>query len=219
MKVLTRNCLPKFGRTGFSVLGLDPRLDGTLIDDISTAVQHGSVLLLWHGDQLTDDVKSWLRTNAKLQILMLSQTQVVPKGADVEEFGPRVWGLPWGVKSLVSEQEWKDQPQWQRSLIQEFIRDVSRPEGGPPLWHLLEPPAVPEHIIACYLCSLADVEPETSWQTAFQNEVSYWIAGQNVMAKLDWNQDRTNKAKLREFLSAAGALKMAAESQVSNADA
>jgi hypothetical protein len=61
----------------------------------------------------------------------------------------------------------------------------------------------PEHVIACYLCCLAQVAPQASWKSAFEEEVGYWQMETKI--RLEWDSDRAAQQKLREFLLAAGA--------------
>jgi len=82
------------------------------------------------------------------------------------------------------------------NFAQYFLRTSDR------MWSLLEPQC-PEHVLACYLCALTSVSPDSSWKNEFENEISYFVKVRSISSKLTWDNS-TDMLKLREFLKATG---------------
>lgn len=72
-------------------------------------------------------------------------------------------------------------------------------------WDLLEP-RCPEHVLACYVCTLGGVEPLPDWESGFINEVGYWRTGVGINTELKW-EDRQDPKELRKFLLATQGLR------------
>lgn len=90
-------------------------------------------------------------------------------------------------------------------LFLRFRQDLEENES--PAWRLLEPDsrAVPEHVLACYLCALGGLsatEMPIEWQAGFENEVNYWVneAAKGRGLALAWSQ-RNDIEALRAFLT------------------
>lgn len=132
----------------------------------------------------------------------------------------RVVGLKWGIANLQNGETWENHPRWKTDRLRAFCVAVTEMKDGEPPWHLLDPPRVPENVIACYLCALGKVEPEAGWKDGFEAEVDYWNGelarrsgnqsqgGINLSWVDDYNKEDHQRYvdKLRVFLTATQAL-------------
>lgn len=205
MTLRSYDMLGRIGEGGFKLLGLDEALDRRVptCDELA-----GPSLLLWHG-RPDRAVKDLLKGKTDLWILCAGKAPVLLQDDGAAD--GRSHGLPWGL----SKESWQTQ-KWQRDRMKEFVESAQLCETGPPDWSLLAPPQVPEHVIACYLCALADVLPESVWQAGFEDEVEYWKS-QEVQSVPQWNRGRPNAEILRKFLRGVGALVEGREGSKGNA--
>jgi len=172
----------------------------------------GAVLVVWHGD-FGDGLRRFLTADAQRHVLVIGEG-VVP----INDHEPPGREFPGRLRSfkLTAVRSWGEHPAWKRATLTSFFRAVRHEDVTIPPWMLLIPPVAPEHVLACYLCSVAGMQPEPLWVKGFGEEVSYWTTERNVNPILDWD-DRTNKEKLKEFLAAVGALQPPLQNWVGNA--
>lgn len=198
--IYTHNLLSKCGQTGFTELGLNPGLDSFALVEQNIA-QGGPALLVYHGAP-SAAVEKLLQGRTELWLLCVSADPVAVGPERTRRFKGRLYGLPWGWPDLRTDlhEDWKHLPKWQRECVRRFIENARMADVGQPKWELLLPPSVPEHVLACYLCALAGMAINPSWEEGFDQEVSAW--GQ----QLSWDADRTDKERLLAFLRAAGSL-------------
>jgi hypothetical protein len=128
--------------------------------------------------------------------------------------GGRLRLLDWG---MTDSHDLSAQPRWKQDRFTRFVEAVLQSHEEPP-WSILVAPVPPEHIVACYLCSLAGIPPEGQWKTGFEEEVSYWAHERKAAPALNWNDnDQTDGHKLRQFLVEIGELEKSDQSQACDA--
>jgi hypothetical protein len=203
MRVVTFGCNSKF-RDGRTECRLGPDRQGTLGD---IPVDAEPLLALWHGNY-GDGIRDFLSASSVRYVLLVGQglSEINDQSFPGNLFPGRLRSF-----SLEDVPHWLDHLPWKRTALTRFFKTVTREGVTVPPWTLLIPPVAPEHVIACYLCSIAALEPEASWAKGFEEEVSYWTRERKVHLALGWNQDRTDKEKLRAFLAAVGARQISKE--------
>ena len=194
MKIFGRNLQSKFGN----------ELDIPEIK-VEDPDPNQRFLVVWHEMLDIEDVRSLRERWPKIQFLLIA-TGPTQKGVDSKvSIDDHAWihGLSWGLPNLQGNEHWcKVNPRWKTSRIREFVRVVKKSDYEIP-WHILEPPKVPEHILACYLCAIGGVDVDKvpdGWQGGFEDESSYWHSQAVDFPALSW-ADRGNAIVLRRFLS------------------
>jgi len=176
----------------------------------ATMVLEEPCLIMWHGKAVEgEDVGLILRGGELRWVLCLGSGEMEPEpralvDGKLHRFPGRLVGLTWGLTDLPSGQAWdRFHPPWQVEQIREFLAATEASLTGPPAWALLDPPRVPEYVLACYICRLGGlmIEPEWNWRERFEGEVEYWSAkGKGDVSALSW-EERSDIEKLRRFLS------------------
>jgi hypothetical protein len=175
-------------------------------------------LVIWHG-AVSETVVQILEGAASRWVLCVG-TGALPEEPDAPvsgrqvKFPGRLRGLTWGLDSRTRDAtgEYRKpedvHPQWKLDCIKRFVA-ASEEVPGPPPWSLLDPPRVPEHVLASYLCALSAIPVPEEWQTGFEAEVSYCLGGegggQGGVLALGW-KDRNDAATLRAFLMGSQAI-------------
>ncbi|MHB8502246.1 MAG: hypothetical protein ACYDHE_15055 [Candidatus Acidiferrales bacterium] len=113
----------------------------------------------------------------------------------------RIRGISWGMPNLG---DLSRHPTWKQSRFMRFVTAVLK-SNEEPRWELLAAPKVPEHVIACYLCSLAAISPQDQWRAGFEEEIEY-LRTEGVRLEIDWDRDRANSSKLKAVLLESKAL-------------
>ncbi len=207
MKVFASNMAPKLGKSGFQVLGPLVVVDGYSSSALTRLIDSsGPSLLLWHGRDIDEVLRTLLSNCHELCVLWLSSSGVVVATQDRTRFRDRLHGLEWGLPSLKSMEDWSQHPKWRRGCIERFVKAAQSAKACQPDWTLLAPPKTPEHVIACYICVLASAPPLDDWQNGFDEEVEYWCGQDKELPRLDWLTDRTARNRLQDFLRMSGAL-------------
>jgi len=199
MTIVTFECDVKF-RDGRKRCGLaadyagDARQLGAGCDE--------PTLLIWHGGY-GPKLKLFLNAASNRYVLMIG-TSI----ANVSDDTPPGREFPLRLRSfkLAHVKYWQEHPEWKRKALENFCKATKDQNEGAPPWKLLGPPLVPEHVLACYFCALAGVDPEEAWATGFKDEVDQALDARNVSTRLDWTKDRKNREMLREFLVSVGPL-------------
>ena len=186
MTVLSFRLDSKFGGEGLAALGIDaddrlPNDRRGLDDALETCAP--PVLLLFHGQRKrTGDL---LRKHGTLHVVHVKSSLHRYGG-----LGDREHELELAVPSLRGDGRWERQPDAVRSKLCGFVESFRR---GRPDWTLLEAPAVPEYVIACYLTALAGGETPPAWRRDFEREAG----------RLSWDE-RRDARRMRELLRCAG---------------
>ena len=169
-----------------------------------------SCVLVWHGQPDGPDEKdlaALLRGTRDISVLFVSSGPARKQWAAKLDHKPEnVHLLKYGLANIevARPDAWKQQPRWVLRRFDEFIAATQSQMFGPPPWHLLDPPAAPEHVIACYLCSLVQARPEPSWKLGFEEEANYWKPRTRIL--LDWDRHQSDQVNLRAFLGEVGGL-------------
>lgn len=179
-------------------LNLDPRDDELW----RWSEDHQRALVLWHGHSQDIRLIAWLEDTPGAFVLFLGTGPAVVPRVIRDRFGSQVEGLPWGLADL---QNWEPHLPWKRRRLKNFVNDWRSRSTGAPLWQLLVPPLLPEHVLACYLCALAGVTVRPDWSSGFEEEVEYWIAerGASVVGP-EWHEPFPDQGQLRQFLVDCG---------------
>jgi hypothetical protein len=216
MRIYHEGMTSKLGTSGISELGL--RL-------LKTSGPDGEelklpCLIVWHGSR--EEVDQFLLAHAAtpLWVLLIGSTPTdFDRTRPSSGHDPRIHGVKWGLGKIARDASWKtDHPMWIVNRLQAFIHVVQKTREEPP-WHLLEPPLVPEHLLACLVAALggmpaANLPP--AWETGFGEEVSYLSQelarqGARTCTQAPSWSDRGDPQRLREFLTNAAVLRPAAE--------
>jgi hypothetical protein len=198
MRVITVRCEEKL-RDGRELCGLSLDYKEGLA---RLELESGPILAVWHGDY-GDGLKRFLQADSQRYVLVVGNG--VAEINDHEFPGNE---CPGHLRSfrLESISSWQEHPAWKREALTRFF-NKSRQEGvSVPPWTVLIPPVAPEHVVACYLCCLAGIDPEPAWAKGFEEELSYWITERKVNPVPNWDRDRADKETLRAFLVAVGML-------------
>lgn len=115
----------------------------------------------------------------------------------------RLRGIDWSMEDL---KDLNRHPEWKQKRLRQFLETTLRSDVEPQ-WDIMAAPKAPEHVIACYLCSLSNISPQNDWRMGFEEEVGYWTTEKHDVPNLDWNSHSTEIARLRQFLVAVSALK------------
>ena len=191
MTVLAFGLDEKLGREGLAALGIGaddrlPNARGRGLDD-ALADCEPPVLLLFHGQRkMTDDL---LERHAALHVLHVKTTR--HRYGDLRD---REREFEFAVPSLRGAGRWRRQADAVRDRLRRFVESFRR---GRPDWTLIEAPAAPEYVLACYLTALAGREAPAGWRRDFEREAAAIAAG-----GLSWEQ-RVDAGRMREFLRPA----------------
>ena len=166
MTVLSFGLDDKLGGEGLAALGIHApdRLPNAGRRTLDHALDGSTppVLLLFHGPRTrTDDL---LRRHAGLHVLHVRSTR--------HRYGTlrdREREFAFAVPSLPGEGRWARQAGEVRDRLRRFVESFRR---GRPDWALLDAPAVPEHLVACYLAALAGREAPAEWRRGFEREAA-----------------------------------------------
>lgn len=165
--------------------------------DIATAPLDVRSVLFWHGPPNRELIEAVAIRHA-LYVVMVNTGGTPASWLDRFNTGKdRVHPLSYSVPSLSS---WDRQAPWIRRRFTDFMKSIRVYSEALPQWELLEPPPVPEHVIACLLCALGRIEPDVEWRTAFEDEVDWKSQGRGTPT-LTWDAHRKDAVALREFLS------------------
>ena len=191
MTVLAFGLDDKFGGEGLAALGVGagdrlPNARGRSLDD-ALAGCDPPVLLLFHGQRKMAD--ELLERYATLHVLHVKTTR--HRYGDLRD---REREFEFAVPSLRGAGRWRRQADEVRDRLRRFVESFRR---GRPDWTLIEAPAAPEHLVACYLTALAGREAPSGWRRDFEREAAAMASG-----GLSWEQ-RGDAGRMREFLRPA----------------
>lgn len=178
-------------------------------------------VLMWHGAP-DNELVEFLKNNSQVWVLFVGTGPAPRSWLEKIPYGEsRGHVLTYGIRNIGSRrnQAREQQQPWIRRRFEEFVKAAIAQKSGVPPWHLLDPPSAPEHVIACYLCTLTGQAPQSSWAEGFTEEVIYWgrkHTEKSTVPLLDWDRNKADRTALRAFLTAVGAVESAAESWAAN---
>lgn len=211
MHVFTRNMIAKIGEEGFTTLNLQQNSERLSPTDLKAAIEASpNSVLLWHG-VIESLCREFLAAQPGLWVLAISTEGVPNVRLTYPAIPTRLEGLKWGLKSTRSLTQ---HPQWQRDRLTRFVAATIDLSAGPPPWDILEPPSIPEYVLACYLAALAGQQVNKSWMAGFGDDVAYWE--RKALVQLSWNAHARDVTQLHAFLLSTGILRSGGESPAVN---